>query len=105
MIHCLAIPIFLALGITGLSLAFFEQEWVHWLLIVPIVLLLLTSLPSGFSRHLNKIPLVLGMTGGVLILFSLVAPEAYEKWVVVIASSLIIAAHFYNWKLLSAYRK
>ena len=100
LIHCLATPALLALGVTGLGLSYLEQEWIHWVFFTPMVLLLLISLPSGFEKHLNKLPLILGLSGGALLLFSLTVLEVYTEWFIVVASVLIMAGHFFNRKFL-----
>jgi len=103
--HCLAIPILFALGITGISIGFLQDEWTHWLFVIPIIILLATSLPSGFSVHADRKPIILGITGLVLLLSGLTIFEAYEKWLIVAASVLIITAHYSNRKLMNIENK
>ena len=46
-LHCLATPILLAVGSSGLLLGIFSSEWFHYLMLFPIGVLLAWSLPGG----------------------------------------------------------
>lgn len=95
-IHCLITPILLALGGAGLLGHWLEAEWVHYLLITPILLLVIWSLPAARRQHQQHAPLMLGLTGAALMLVSLWVPAALEPWLAVSAGILLMAAHLFN---------
>ena len=100
-LHCLVTPILLALGGVGLIGAWFESEWVHYLLLAPISLMLVWSLPSSWIKHRNTKPLLIGGLGFSLLLTSLFVPESAEPVVAVLAGLILIAAHLLNRRLLN----
>ncbi|WP_395375720.1 MerC domain-containing protein [Marinicella sp. W31] len=100
LIHCLSMPVLMTLGASGLSLSFLEKEWIHWAFLVPILLLISLSLPQGFNVHLNKVPLTLALSGCLILIAGLTVITSYGEWFIVMASMLIILAHYYNRKLL-----
>ncbi len=99
-LHCLLTPILLALGGAGLLGHWLGAEWVHFVLIVPVLVLVGWSLPAARHRHQQPAPLWLGVTGAGLMLLSLLVPAALEPWLAVSAGTLLIAAHLFNRHLL-----
>ena len=99
-LHCLLTPILLGLGGAGLLGHWLGEEWVHYVLIVPVLLLVGWSLPAARQRHRQPAPLWLGITGAGLMLLSLLVPAALEPWLAISAGTLLIAAHLFNRHLL-----
>lgn len=95
LIHCAAVPILLAMGITVSSGVFFGNEKIHLFLLVPMVVLAVLSFPAGFKKHRNPQPLVMGMLGLVLMLIGL-AFEQVELYFTTAASLFLITAHLTN---------
>lgn len=99
-VHCLCTPILLALGSVGVLGHYLEAEWIHYVLITPILLLVGWSLPSSRALHQQQAPLLLGLTGAALMLLSLWVPAPLEPWLAVSAGILLMAAHLFNRHLL-----
>ena len=101
LVHCLATPILLALGSSGLLLGAFSSEWFHYLMLLPISVLLAWSLPGGWCMHQRKTPFVLGLVGFLLLVAALFAPHEAETALSISGGVLLISAHLYNRKLLT----
>lgn len=99
-VHCLAVPILLAVGSSGLLLGVFSSEWFHYLMLLPISALLAWSLPGGWCVHRNKMPFLLGLSGFLLLLISLFAGHAAELPLSVSGGLLLATAHLRNRALL-----
>lgn len=99
-VHCLATPLLLALGSSGLLLGVFGSEWFHYLMIMPIAALLVWSLPGGWCVHRSKTPFMLGLSGFLLLLAALMAPHEAETVLSVCGGILLVSAHLYNRQLL-----
>lgn len=99
-VHCLLTPVLLALGGAGLLGHWLEAEWVHYVLITPILLLVGWSLPAARRQHRQHAPLWLGVAGAALMLVSLWVPVALEPWLAISAGVLLMAAHLMNRHLL-----
>jgi hypothetical protein len=103
-VHCLLTPIILALGGAGILGNWLEAEWLHYLLLVPILLLVGWSLPASRHQHQQQIPLWLGFTGVGLLLLSMFVPVSFEPWLAISAGMLLITAHLLNRHLLQQHR-
>ena len=99
-VHCLATPVLLALGSSGLLLGIFSSEWFHYLMLLPIAAFLVWSLPGGWCVHRSKTPFVLGLGGFLLLITALFGPHEAEAALSIIGGMLLISAHLYNRKLL-----
>lgn len=98
-LHCFLTPLLLVFGAAGTLSAVLSSEWVHYLLLLPVLLLAALSLPAGRRLHRNNKPAVLAV-GGILLLFlALSAPESLESSLTVSAGFLLIGAHLYNRQL------
>lgn len=102
-LHCLLTPLLLALGGVGVIGVWFESAWVHYLLLAPICLVLVWSLPLAWIKHRNSSPLLLGAAGFSVLLLSLFVPETAEPVVAIAGSLVLITAHLFNRHLLSIY--
>ncbi len=100
-LHCLFTPVLLALGGVGLIGSWLGSEWVHYLLLAPISLMLVWSLPLSWVKHRNTKPLFIGGLGFSLLLTSFFVPESAEPVVAVLAGFILIAAHLLNRRLLN----
>lgn len=99
-VHCLATPLLLALGSSGVMLAAFDSDWFHYLMLLPISVLLAWSLPGGWCVHQRKAPFILGLSGFLLLVAAMFAPHAAETALSVSGSLLLVSAHLYNRTLL-----
>jgi len=99
-VHCLATPILLMLSSSGLLLGVFSSEWFHYLMLLPISVLLAWSLPGGWCVHRRKAPFTLGLAGFLILIASLFALHDAEAALSVLGGLLLISAHLYNRKLL-----
>jgi len=99
MFHCLSGPILLMLGLTTAGQTFFNEEFIHIGLLVPILLIAFWSLPSGFKNHRHPIPSILAIIGIIFMVSGLLS-EDLELILTIVASCLLIKAHLFNLKLL-----
>ena len=100
-LHCLLVPLLLAMGGASVLGAWIGSEWVHYLLIAPICLLLIWSLPLSWIKHRNLHPLWIGGSGFSLLLLSLFVPESAETLLAIVGSLGLITAHLLNRHLLN----
>jgi hypothetical protein len=100
LLHCLLVPLLLTMSGAGVMGAWLGSDWVHYVLIAPISLLLVWSLPFAWRQHRNRYPLVMGGIGFSLLLLSLWLPESAEPFLAVIGSLALIFAHLLNGHLL-----
>jgi len=96
MVHCLVTPIVIGFSAAGLFGEWLSSEWVHQLMLVPVVLLALLSLPGSYKKHKNKWPLRLGALGILTMVSALVGPESMETWITISGGILLITAHLWN---------
>ncbi|WP_333796778.1 MerC domain-containing protein [Rheinheimera sp.] len=102
MVHCLFTPVLLALGSAAAIGTWFESEWVHYLLLAPISLILVWSLPLSWIKHRNTKPLLMGSLGFSLLLTSLFVPAQAEPVLAIVGSLTLISAHLLNRRLLNS---
>ena len=99
--HCLAAPLLLIAGLSGAFIGWFEAEWVHQALLIPVIILAVLSLPYAYKQHGSVIPLSLATIGILAMSSSFYMPESLELWLVIPSALLIISAHGLNKKLLA----
>ena len=99
-VHCLALPVLLAVGSSGLLLGLFSSEWFHYLMLLPISALLAWSLPGGWCIHRNKLPFVLGISGFLLLVMALFAGHDAELPLSLAGGIMLASAHLRNRVLL-----
>lgn len=102
LLHCVAVPLLLIAGISGVALSWLEEEWLHQTLLIPVVLLALLSLPQAYKSHRSAGPIVLAAVGISAMLSSFYLPETLELWLVIPSALLIISAHGMNKVLLKS---
>ena len=100
LVHCLLAPVLLLLGISSVGFIFLQNEWIHYILIAPIMIMVIWSIPCGFRIHHKRIPTLFAAIGLVLFVFGLISSETFEVYFTVVASTLLIVAHLYNRHLL-----
>ncbi|HEY7884983.1 MAG TPA: MerC domain-containing protein [Cellvibrionaceae bacterium] len=94
--HCLLTPLLLALGSAGALGVAMHSEWVHWALMVPIIVLALLSFPGGYRVHRRVRPVLLGIAGALLLVLALFVQEAWEPVLSVLGGGLLISGHWIN---------
>ncbi|WP_297810043.1 MerC domain-containing protein [uncultured Methylophaga sp.] len=101
LLHCLLLPILLAMGLTGALTSMMASELFHILILVPVVGLALFSLPRSFFQHGSALPMIYAGLGIGGLICSLMVSEAYELWVTIPSALLVIWAHLWNrWLLI-----
>jgi len=98
--HCLLTPLLMASGLFGGSLLFLESEWIHRLLLIPVVMLSILAVLSIAKRQADWSLLILAVTG-VSIMLSAVAYEerfggAFEQVATVLGGFLLMVFHLVN---------
>ena len=103
MIHCFLPVVLLAfgasLGISHLAESIHE-EWIHVLLLTPIILILAISLPKAYQAHKDIIPTVLAFIGVTILTIAIILGGSIETILTIIGSVFVISAHLINRKQL-----
>lgn len=94
-VHCLLTPALLLAGIAGAA-PWLEQDWLHLSLLVPVVLLLIWSLPASRKCHGRNSPLLLAIPGLFLLVVGWFMPEELEVWCSVAGALLLMLGHLLN---------
>ncbi|GLS26812.1 MerC domain-containing protein [Marinibactrum halimedae] len=95
LLHCLLAPFVIALGGLGIISSILSSEWVHILLVIPVVILVLLSIPSGYLQHRHYLPGLLAISG-LLSVFGGLWFEEQEVIFTAAGSLLLIAGHQSN---------
>ena len=104
-VHCVATPVILGLGISGVVASVLTTELFHLFLLFPIVLLMLLTVPKTYQRY-GQIGLVMTATLGVMMLVSaLFLSEDKETLFTVTGGSLLVIFHLWNMRLKYLERK
>lgn len=96
MVHCLLTPIVIGFGAAGLLGEWLASEWIHKVMLVPVVLLAILSLPRSYKKHQNHWPLMLGVIGISIMVSALLGPESLETWITLGGGAVLITAHLWN---------
>lgn len=99
LVHCLATPIILALGVSGLLATILTTEFIHYILIVPVGLLILLTLPTAYKRYGVFSPILIGVLGMIFLIAALFLGEEKEALLTIIGGSLLVAFHLWNFQL------
>lgn len=99
LVHCLATPIIISLALFGAASSSFESPWVHLLLLIPVIILALLSLPFSYTQHGSYLPMILVSLGISALVSTFFLPEHYEFWITVPAALFIMSGHFWNRQL------
>ena len=99
MIHCF-LPIVLVSFGTTLGMHHvadsMHHDWLHFVLLTPIVLLLTFSLPKAYKHHNNIMPTALALIGVSVLTVALMMGGSSETPLTIIGSVLVIGAHLFN---------
>ncbi|VUD62591.1 hypothetical protein TDB9533_03071 [Thalassocella blandensis] len=103
-LHCLALPLAVAVGLPIAGFSVFGGEWLHAVLGGVILLIAVIAFPSGYLKHKRFYPLGLALMGVAVLAMSLAGPlaelEKVEVYLTLLASGCLVAAHWYNRQLL-----
>ena len=103
LVHCLVLPSFLVI-LSGYFTLSYENELVHYLLLLIAVPVSLYALINGARNHSNFIYLVSGITGIISLIFAVTMGvelwgESGEIVFTSIGASLVAFSHYKNYKL------
>ena len=103
LVHCLVLPSFLVI-LSGYFTLSYENELVHYLLLLIAVPVSLYALINGARNHSNFIYLVSGITGIISMIFAVTMgvelwDESGEIVFTSIGASLVAFSHYKNYKL------
>jgi hypothetical protein len=97
--HCLLTPILLLLMGTNVFLAHLESEWVHKLLLLPVLVIALSSIPRRWLATRNQWLLILASSGFIAIITAQFNHGVNEVWLTILGSICLISAHFLSLNL------
>lgn len=105
-VHCIAIPVLLLTG-TVVPASFFTDEGFHKAMLWLIVPAALIGLGVGCRRHKDRQVLILGVIGviGIVLAGTVLHDwlgETGERVATVVAATILIAAHYRNFRLCRA---
>jgi hypothetical protein len=90
----------MASGLFGGSLVFLESEWIHRLLLIPVVILALLAVLSIVKRQSDWSLLILAALGVVIMLSAVFYEErfgsAFEQIATVFGGFILMALHLIN---------
>jgi hypothetical protein len=92
--HCLLTTALVLLMGTNVFLGHLEAEWVHKLLLIPVLIIALSSIPRRWLATRNQWLLILTSSGFVTIISAQFNHGANEVWLTVLGSICLIGAHF-----------
>lgn len=98
--HCLLTPVLLGSGLLGGGVLFLESEWIHRLLLVPVVLLALITVLSLYKRQSDGALMILAILGVGLMVSAITFEhhfgKNFEQVATVIGGTLLVAFHLIN---------
>lgn len=102
-VHCLAVPVMLAL-LPSMAALQLENEAFHYWMLLAVIPTSIYSLTMGCKRHKHFRLLIVGGTGLALLVLAVmlgeeIIGESGEKILTVIGASLVAAGHFWNFRL------
>jgi hypothetical protein len=92
--HCLLTPLLVLVMGTHLVLGYLEAEWVHRLLLFPVFVIALSSIPKRYLVMRNQWLLILTSSGFITIITTQFNHGENEVWLTVLGSICLIGAHF-----------
>jgi len=99
-VHCLALPVMIAL-LPAVSSAFFAQHWFeHSILFISMVIGAVALSIGIFRHHGQPAPLFLLVSGGVIYWLKDSLGHDIEPFMVLVGASLIIVGHVWNMRLI-----
>jgi len=107
MIHCFLPIVLLSVG-SSVGLHHVSEsmhhDWLHVVLITPIVALLAFSLPKSFHRHGSFMPAIFAVIGISILAVALILGGNVETPLTIIGSVFVIGAHLLNRRSLKGLR-
>ena len=102
-LHCLFVPSFF-IAVSSTSALTIDNNIIHYLLLTVTLPVSLYALNLGLKNHNKKGVFVLGIAGLILFVLAVMFGEVYvgetgEQVVTVIASLLVIYAHYQNFQI------
>ena len=103
LIHCLVLPSFLVI-LSGYFTLSYENELVHYLLLLIAIPVSTYALITGAKNHSNFTYLVMGLVGIISLIFAVTMgvelwDESGEIVFTTIGASLVAFSHYKNYKL------
>ncbi len=102
LIHCLAMPVIIAL-IPTFAAQLFESEWFHVVLAFAVLAFCLLAFIPGYSRHHDKRLIWIGVVGLSFVFFATFVArywsEQAEIGLVTVGNLVLVAGHLLNRKL------
>jgi len=104
-VHCFLMPVILVV-IPTLGVGFLDDGIFHPILAGSVAVIGSFAFSRGYHRHKNRLVLWIAVTGILILSFAALntthhlMTETVERIATLIGSSLIISAHYRNWKLL-----
>ena len=95
-IHCIATPFILGLGITGVLASVIATELIHLLLLLPITTLIILTAPTAYIRYGNVTLVITALLGMMFLIGALLLEEDLEVLLTVIGGSLLVMFHLWN---------
>lgn len=99
--HCLLTPILILLLGTNTLLGALEHEWVHKLLLLPVVIMALSSIPKCWMATKNQWLLIFSGIGVVALISAQFNHGSSEVLLTMFGSTCLIAAHLLSFKLVN----
>jgi len=98
-IHCLLIPVLLALGVFNAD-SLFSHGLIEYIVIPASVIIASWALYKAYNKHKNSVPLITAIGGFSIILLSYLLNNDLFHYLIGAGGFLIAFSHFYNWRLL-----
>lgn len=86
----------------GELLESFHNDWLHAILIAPIVAILAVSIPKAYLAHRNPLPAYLAVSGVITLTAGVMAGHDIETFFTILGSGLVISSHLINRKTLKS---
>ncbi|WP_444901631.1 MerC domain-containing protein [Microbulbifer sp. SSSA007] len=100
LVHCLLTPLLPLLGGLGILGALQDDQFLHLLLLVPVVTLALASFPASCRRHQRYAVMIVGFSGALLLVGALYLEGVWELVASILGAGLLIIAHWVNQRLI-----
>lgn len=99
LIHCLATPLLIAGGSLGVLGIVLSNEWLHQVMLVPVVLFSVFSFPPAYKKHRHYMPGLLAFLGVLSLTLAVIYGHNFEVVLTSIGASILMVAHAWNWHL------
>lgn len=101
LVHCVITSMLMGLAALGAVSAWLDSPWIHQVMLVPVILFALLSLPFSYLRHGNHLPMILVILGISAMVSTFFLPEHYEFWITIPSALTIMSGHFWNRQLVA----